>query len=192
MSRVCDCGLSPVKRRNRRSRSVPFSRGGLVFHLFWHKGFSPRRAIDFTRVISVLPFIGRKWNNNRGGTENHGVTLGVAVQGEEEKKKNTTKNKFSLLTSWFRPRYAKMRHLNQTHTFKNVVSVCSDSSLLRDLCPSKLWPTLQTQWVLIWGSPVEIAVSSVPVSATSRKQMQCQTLQVSTSFQRKRMLLTWK
>lgn len=50
------------------------------------KGFSPRGAIDFTRVISVLPFIGRKWNNNRGGTENHRVTLRAAVQGGEEKE----------------------------------------------------------------------------------------------------------
>lgn len=58
-------------------------------------------------------------------------------ENRQKTKQNTTKNKFSLLTSWFRPRYAKMRHLNQIHTFKTVVSVCSNCSLLRDLCPLK-------------------------------------------------------
>lgn len=44
----------------------------LVFHLFGHKRVCPQRAVDFGRVISVFPFVGRKWNNNRAERgENH-------------------------------------------------------------------------------------------------------------------------
>lgn len=64
------------------------------------KGFSPRRAIDFTRVISVLPFIGRKWNNNRGGTENHRVTLSAGRRRKRKEKKNTTKKQMILVNKF--------------------------------------------------------------------------------------------
>lgn len=79
MSRVCVYGPSPTRPWNSRSRSVPFSHCCSCFLLVPTQRLCPRRAIDFSRVISVFPFMGRKWNNNRGGRENHGVTLGETV-----------------------------------------------------------------------------------------------------------------
>ena len=75
MSRVCVYGPSPMRPRNSRSRSVPFSHCCSCFPLVPTQKPCPWRAIDFGRVISVFPFTGRKWNNNRGGRENHRVTL---------------------------------------------------------------------------------------------------------------------
>lgn len=75
MSRVCVPGPSPMRPWNARSRSVPFSHCCSCFPLVPTQKLCPRRAIDFSRVISVFPFTGRKWNNNRGQRENHGVTL---------------------------------------------------------------------------------------------------------------------
>lgn len=79
MSHVCIYGPSPTRPWNSRSRSVPFSHCCSCFLLVPTQRLCPRRAIDFSRVISVFPFMGRKWNNNRGGRENHGVTLGETV-----------------------------------------------------------------------------------------------------------------
>lgn len=76
MSRVCVYGPSPMRPWNSRSRSVPFSHCCSCFPLVPTQKPCPWRAIDFSRVISVFPLTGRKWNNNRGGRENHRVTLG--------------------------------------------------------------------------------------------------------------------
>ncbi len=69
MSRVCVYGPSPMRPWNSRSRSVPFSHCCSCFPLVSTQKLCPRRAIDFSKVISVFPFTGRKWNNNRGGRE---------------------------------------------------------------------------------------------------------------------------
>ena len=79
---VCSCNepclclwAKPHEALNWRYRSVPFSHRGSCFPLARTQKLCPWRAIDFSRVISVFPHTRRKWNNNRGERENHGVTL---------------------------------------------------------------------------------------------------------------------
>lgn len=82
LSHVSADVLSPTGPWNSRSRSVLSGFCCSCFPLFPTQRLCPWRAIDFSRVISVFPFIGRKWNNNRGGRENHAVTLGETVWAE--------------------------------------------------------------------------------------------------------------
>lgn len=73
VSRVCNYGLSPMRPQN-SSSCTTVQLPPLLFSTSTQK-LCPWRAIDFSRVISVFPFTGRKWNNNGGEEENHGVTL---------------------------------------------------------------------------------------------------------------------
>lgn len=130
------------------------------------KGFSPRRAIDFTRVISVLPFIGRKWNNNRGGTENHRVTLSAGRRRKrKQKKKYNQKNKWSLLTSFVLSNPQVLFYLFRLQSAATPSSVKAMACFADTVCPHMRKPCRNR---------------SVSVSAASRKQMQCLTPQVST------------
>lgn len=83
MSRVCVYGPSPMRPWNSRSCSVPFSHCCSCFPLAPTQKLCPWRAIDFSRVISVFPFTGRKWNNNRGKGEKSRVTLGQTLPSEQ-------------------------------------------------------------------------------------------------------------
>lgn len=185
MTRVCIYAPSPRRPWNSRSRSVPFSHRCSCFPLAPTQRLCPWRATDFSRVILVFPFTGRKWNNNRGQGEKK--SRGDPQTGALSEQKIRIQYEICECFGCFNeihisvvcveggtstPHWTLAFLFFYVHWTKRMVSrFCK--TLFTRYC-RRFFRSLQ-----IWGNYGEIHMGSFPVSDPSRKQVQCPKYQFS-------------